>query len=97
MVGFFFVSYPFAILALDEKNIRISYFGRNIDFQRIAIKRLSRRRGWLSLGLCIEHHLASVPSPVIFWASAFFFTSGFRTLEQRLRQFGYDIDAVTPE
>jgi len=46
-----------------------------------------------SVGLRIEHAEQLVPRFVVFWASLFFWTSGFPNLKERLEGLGYEIAA----
>ena len=90
-LDFFNASYPFATLSADTQTIRLSCLGRDYVFAKRTIQRLSRHRGLFSIGLRIEHTEPSHPQFVIFWASLFFWDSGFQVLKRQLESLGYAI------
>jgi len=90
-LGFFNATYPFAILSADTEGLRLSCLGRNYAFSKNKIQSLSRHRGIFSVGLRIEHSEPSYPQFVVFWASMFFWTSGFQRLKAQLENLGYEV------
>jgi len=88
----FNASYPAAVLSADSDALHLSCLGREYHFPRSSILRLRRHRGLFSVGLRIEHSADSIPEFIVFWASLFFWTSGFQTLKARLEGLGYDVD-----
>jgi hypothetical protein len=84
---------PFATLSANSDAIHLSCRGREYHFPRSTIRRLSRHRGWVSVGLRIEHTQDSLPEFVFFWASEFFWTSRFEDLKRELEGLGYEIAA----
>ncbi|MDB6031069.1 MAG: hypothetical protein JWM16_1407 [Verrucomicrobiales bacterium] len=89
----FNASYPNASLSADNNAIQISCLGRDYIFPKSSINKLSRHRGIFSVGLRIEHQNAHIPEFIVFWASIFFWTSGFNNLKAQLENLGYLIDA----
>jgi hypothetical protein len=87
----FNASYPFATLSADRDAIHLTCLGKHYDFPRAKIQKLSRHRGIFSVGLRIQHNDNALPAFVVFWASAFFWSSGFSNLKQRLENLGYSI------
>ena len=87
----FNASYPLATLSGDSQTLQLSCLGKNYVIPKSSIKRLSRYRGIFSVGLRIEHTERSIPQSVIFWASVFFWTSGFEKLKAELEALGYEI------
>lgn len=85
------VSWPFARLLGTPDALRLICLGRDYRFPRGSIRSLSRQRGVLSAGICIVHTDSSYPEVVVFWASLFFWTSGFRRLKAQLESFGYKV------
>jgi hypothetical protein len=90
-LGRFNASWPFATLSATSDALRLSCLGRNYDFSRGSIRGLSRHRGILSTGLRIDHNNASYPDLIVFWASLFPWTSGFRKVKTHLEGLGYEI------
>lgn len=91
-LGWFNMTWPFARLSADREEIRLLCAGeRNYVFPRQSIQRLSRHRGFFSVGLRIEHTVPAAPEFVVFWASLFLWTSGYRKLKARLRYLGYQV------
>ena len=86
-------SWPFAKLLADAECLRLSCLGREYLFPRNSICKLSRHRGVFSIGLRIEHREQSAPEFIIFWASIFFWTAGFRKLKEQLENLGYEIQS----
>ena len=86
-------SYPFATLSGDADALRLSCLGREYYFPRSSIRQLRRHRGLFSVGLRIEHTQDSLPEFIVFWASVFFWTSGFQKLRTQLQSLGYDVAA----
>jgi len=64
-----------------------------VHFPRSSLRQLRRHRGLFSVGLRIEHTQDSLPEFIVFWASVFFWTSGFQKLRTQLESLGYDIAA----
>ena len=87
----FNASYPFATLSATPELLRLSCLGRDYSFPKSSIRRLSRHRGFFSTGLRIEHADSSFPEFVVFWASLFFWTSGFQKLKTQQENLGYEI------
>jgi hypothetical protein len=87
----FNATWPFATLSATGTELRLSCLGREYLFPRSHIRSLSRYRGIFSVGLQIEHTDPSIPQFVVFWASVFFWTSGFKTLKAHLESLGYKI------
>ena len=87
----FNATFPFATLSCDSEALHLSCGEREYHFPRTSIRRLHRHRGLFSVGLRIEHSEKSLPEFVVFWASAFFSTSEFRTLRTQLESLGYEI------
>lgn len=87
------VSFPFATLSGDDTALRLSCLGREYQFPRSSIQRLHRHRGLFSVGLRIEHTRDSLPGIVVFWASVFFWTSGFQRLKTQLESLGFEVAA----
>src|ERR1043165_1801517 len=85
----FNATFPFATLSADADALHLSCGDRDYHFPRNTIRRLSQHRGMFSVGLRIEHTQASLPEFVVFWASAFFWTSGFQKLQTQLQNLGY--------
>jgi hypothetical protein len=90
---YFNATYPFATLSGDSENLQLSCFGRVYRFPKSSIRRLCRHRGLFSVGLRIEHTQDSLPRFIVFWASVFFWTSGFQKLRTQLESLGYDVAA----
>lgn len=90
-LGMFNATYPFATLSATPELLRLSCLGRDYSFPKGSIRRLSRHRGCFSTGLRIEHADSSFPEFVVFWASLFFWTSGFQKLRTQLEGLGYEI------
>ena len=80
-----------ATLSGDPEALHLSCLGREYHFPRGCIRRLRRHRGVFSLGLQIEHAQDSAPRFVVFWASVFFWTSGFAKLKRELESLGYEV------
>ena len=89
----FNASFPFATLSGDSEALRLTCLGREYQFPRSSIRRLHRHRGLFSVGLRIEHTQDSLPGFIVFWASVFFWTSGFQKLRTQLESLGYDVAA----
>jgi hypothetical protein len=89
----FNASFPFATLSGDSEALRLTCLGREYHFPRSSIRRLRRHRGLFSVGLRIEHTQDSLPGFIVFWASVFFWTSGFQKLRTQLESLGYDVAA----
>jgi hypothetical protein len=87
----FNASWPFAKLSAAPETLRLSCLGRDYVFPRHSIQNLRRHTGIFSVGLRIEHRVQSVPGFVVFWASLFFWTSGFRKLKAQLESLGYEV------
>ena len=92
-LDYFNATFPFATLSGDANALHLTCLGRGYDFPRRSIQRLSRHRGLFSVGLRIEHTQDSLPEFVVFWASVFFWTSGFQRLKTELESLGYEIAA----
>ncbi len=86
-------TYPFATLSADSQELSLLCLGREYVFPRSSIPTLRRHRGLLSVGLRIEHTVRAHPQFVVFWASVFFWTSGFQRLRRRLEGLGYTVAA----
>jgi hypothetical protein len=84
-------TYPFATLSGDSDSLRLTCPGRDYTFPKRNIRRLSRHRGLFSIGLRIEYSETSFPTFIVFWASIFFWSSGFERLRAELERLGYDI------
>jgi len=92
-LDWFNATFPFATLSGDSDALHLSCLGREYHFPRGSIRRLRRHRGLVSVGLQIEHTQDSVPKFIVFWASVFFWTSGFQKLRTQLESLGYDVAA----
>jgi hypothetical protein len=92
-LGWFNASYPMATLSGDSDALHLSCLGREYHFPRSSIRQLRRHRGLFSVGLRIEHTQDSLPEFIVFWASVFFWTSGFQKLRTQMESLGYDIAA----
>ena len=92
-LDYFNASYPFATLSADSQTLRLRCLGRDYVFPKSSIRRLSRHRGFFSVGLRVEHTEQSCPQFIVFWASVFFWTSGFQRLRTQLESLGYEIAA----
>ena len=79
-IGYFNASYPFATLSGNSEALHLSCLGREYHFPRSSIMRLRRHRSLFSVGLRIEHTKIELPEFIVFWASVFFWTSGFKKL-----------------
>jgi hypothetical protein len=90
-LGMFNATWPFATLSATPDALLLSCFGREYVFPKPAIQGLSRHRGLFSVGLRIQHTVASHPKFVVFWASVFWWTSGFRRLKNELEMLGYTV------
>lgn len=90
-VGTLNATYPFATLWVEADGLCVSCLGRDYSFPKGSIRSLSRHRGFVSTGLRIEHSVASLPQFVVFWASLFFWSSGFQRLRTQLEGLGYEI------
>ncbi|MEP6667551.1 MAG: hypothetical protein ABJF10_00275 [Chthoniobacter sp.] len=90
-LDYFNATFPFATLSADADGLHLSCMGHEYLFPKDKIRRLSRHRGIFSVGLRIEHSEPSFPQFVVFWASVFFWTSGFQALTTQLESLGYDI------
>ena len=87
----FNATYPLAELSADDKGLRLTCPGHNFFFPREEIRRLSKYRGWVSIGLRIEHTQDATPAIIVFWASLLPWTSGFDRLKRALEVLGYDV------
>ncbi len=92
-LGHINASFPLATLSGDSEGLRLTRRGSEHHFPRNSIRRLRRHRGLFSVGLRIEHTQDSLPGFVVFWVSAFFWTSGFEKLRAQLESRGYDVVA----
>ena len=92
-LGWFNASSPMATLSGDSEALHLSCLGREYHFPRSSIRQLSRHWGLFSIGLRIEHTQDSLPEFIVFWASVFFWTSGFQKLRTQLESLGYEIVA----
>jgi hypothetical protein len=90
-LGMFNATYPFATLSATPDVLRLSCLGRDYSFRKESIRSLSRHRGIFSTGLRIEHTDPFFPEFVVFWASLFFWTSGFQKLKAQLESLGYEV------
>lgn len=89
----FNASYPFATLSGDADALCLSCLGREYHIPRSSIRRLHRHRGLFSVGLRIEHTQDLLPGLIVFWASVFFWPSGFQKLRTQLESLGYEVAA----
>ena len=89
----FNATFPFATLSGDSSGLHLSCMGREYAFPRDKIRKLSRHRGILSVGLRIHHSEPTYPERIIFWASVCFWTAGFDRLRAQLERLGYDIQS----
>lgn len=90
-IGWLNYSFPFCTLYADRQFLKLACLGNKYVFPREQIIRLSRYQFFVLEGLQIEHRDTSLPEFVVFGASMFFWTSGFRRLKMGLEQLGYDI------
>jgi len=90
-LGWLSASWPFARLSASRESLRLSCPGRDYVFPRSSIRKLSRHRGIFSVGLRIEQRDEVAPEFIVFWASVFFWSSGFRKLRAHLEGLGYEI------
>jgi hypothetical protein len=89
-IGLVNFTIPFATLRVTREAIILTVsflrlFQRTFSFPRSSIRRLRWRRMLFSLGVQIEHDLASSPSYILFWVS------NRKALIKGLRDFGYEI------
>lgn len=89
----FNASYPFATLSVTPDALCLSCLGRDYRFPKGNIRSLSRHQGAISTGLRIEHTDPLAPKFVVFWASVFFWTSGFDKLKTQMEGLGYKVRA----
>jgi hypothetical protein len=89
----FSATWPLAKLTVKSDAIDLVCLGRDYHFPRSTIQRLSKHRGLFSIGLRIEHSNVTLPAFVVFWASIFWWSRGFRKLKAQLEAFGYDVVA----
>ena len=87
----FNASYPFAKLTATPIALELTCFNRRYIFPKKNILRISVYRGFVSVGLRIEHRIPSYPRFVVFWASIFSWNSGYRRLQDQLEMLGYVI------
>lgn len=90
-LGMFNASYPFATLSVTPDALCLSCLGRDYRFPKGSIRGLSKHQGVFSTGLRIEHTDPSAPTFVVFWASVFFWTSGFEKLKTQMEGLGYKV------
>ena len=90
-IGMLNSSWPFATLSASNEVLHVSAIGRDYSFPKSSIRSLRKHRGVFSTGLRIDHTQPSAPAFVVFWASLFFWTSGFQKLKTRLESLGYEI------
>jgi hypothetical protein len=90
-MGVFNASWPFATLSATADVLQLSCLGRDYTFTRNNIQSLRRHRGIFAIGLRIVHTDHAIPVPVVFWASLFFWTSGFQKLKTGLENLGYEV------
>jgi hypothetical protein len=88
-IGFFNASWPFAKLSATSDIIRLTCLGRECEFPRREVRRLSRHRALFSTGLRIEHAVAACPEFVVFW------TFGFEKLKRGLEGAGYEVQEAS--
>jgi hypothetical protein len=89
----FNATYPLATLSGDASGLHLMCPGHDYHFPRRTIHRLRRHRGFMSVGLQIEHTQEAVPEFIVFWASVFFWTRGFQKLKKELERLGYEVAA----
>jgi hypothetical protein len=90
IIGVVNFTVPFATLRASREAIVVTVsslglFRRTFSFPRSSIRRLRWRRILFSLGVLIEHDLASCPSYILFWVS------NRKALIEGLRRFGYEV------
>ena len=90
-LGMFNASWPFATLSATPDALHLSSLGRDYASPKSSIRRLSSHQGVFSTGLRITHTDSSFPELVVFWASTFFWTSGFQKLKTQLENLGYEV------
>src|SRR5215468_2217839 len=90
-LDFFNATWPFARLSGNSDAILLGCLGRKYFFPKTKIVRLRRYRGILSTGLQIEHTERSFPGFVVFWASVFSWSCGFKRLKSSLEDLGYEV------
>jgi hypothetical protein len=91
MLNSFNVTWPFATLSVTSDSILLWCLGREYLFPKTKIIRLRRYNGFLSTGLQIGHTEQSFPHFVVFWASIFSWSSGFKRLKSSLADLGYEV------
>lgn len=82
----FNASWPFAHLTVTPRQLLLSCFSYQYSFPRESIRRLSRYRGWFSVGLRVEHTVPTYPVFLVFW------TFKYAALKQQLQKMGYTLD-----
>jgi hypothetical protein len=87
----FNASFPFATFSANREALQISCLEKDYIFPKSRIQKLSRYRGFCSVGLHIEHDQCDLPEFVVFWASLFVFTPGFWKLRVRLQALGFSV------
>lgn len=90
-MGLFNAAYPLVTLTADSQTLCLSCPGRDYPFPRSSITKLSRHRGFFSVGLRIEHTMETYPQFVVFWVSIFSWTPGFQLLRGKLESLGYPV------
>jgi hypothetical protein len=91
-LNLFNATWPLATLSGDKDSLRlwcpagVFFLNRLFVFPRSHIRRLSKYRGILSIGLRIEHTEESFPEFIVFW------TFGFTNLKSELVRLGYDVE-----
>jgi hypothetical protein len=90
-LDFFNATYPFATLSGNEERLELLCMGNIYVFPKEHIRALKKHRGFISIGLRIEHAKSEYPRSIVFWASLFFGTSGFRQLKGKLEKLGYRV------
>ena len=83
----FNVSWPFARLKATEDKITLVVFSKTYEIEKENISALRRHRGFLSVGLKIEHTKGGMPKHLVFW------TFAFKKLKKALGELGYKVDA----
>ena len=85
-------SWPFATLTLTPDRMTLQGGGRVWVFAKYEIVRLTKHRGWLSVGLRIQHDKPELPEFLVFWVTCLPFGNGFEKFSEQARSLGYTVD-----
>lgn len=88
------VTWPFVSFMASEEALKVTCFASTFEFPKRTIRRLKRHKGFISIGLKIEHDNPNYASFLVFWPSSsiFYGTSEFPEFKRELEKLGYDIE-----